>query len=89
MKMMREKESEKDHTISELMKISLELKERLDQEEVQAETMKHVVTDKSVSEIEETVQNFPETLEKIKQATKPCDTFDEALQQARAIKIKP
>jgi len=89
MKIMREKESDKDHTISELMKISLELKERLDQEEVQAETMKHVVTDKSVSEIEETVQNFPETLEKIKQATKPCDTFDEALQQARAIKIKP
>ena len=58
MKLMREKESEKDTAISELMKISLELKSRIDQEEVRAEIMEHVGTDKSLDEIQDAVDNF-------------------------------
>lgn len=58
MKLMREKESEKDHTISELMKISLELKDRLDSEEVRQEILSQVGTDKSLGEIQEAVKNF-------------------------------
>jgi len=58
MKLMREKESEKDHTISELMKISLELKDRLDSEKVQAEILSQVHNEKSVAEIQDLVDNF-------------------------------
>lgn len=72
MKMMQEKESEKDHTISELMKISLELKDRLDSEEVQAEILSQVDTEKSVGEIQDVVQNFDTKLEEaiLKEAEK-------------------
>lgn len=58
MKLMREKEKEKDHAISELMKISLELKSRIDEEEVRQEIMAHVGTDKSLDEIQDAVDNF-------------------------------
>ena len=58
MKMMQEKEFEKDHTISELMKISLELKDRLDSEEVQQEIISQVDNDKSLGEIQEAVKDF-------------------------------
>ena len=58
MKLMREKEHEKDNVISELMKISLELKDRFDQEKVQQEIMSQVGTDKSVAEIQELTQDF-------------------------------
>jgi len=58
MKTMREKESEKDHTISELMKISLELNDRLDSEKVQQEILSQVDNDKSLSEIQDAVDNF-------------------------------
>jgi len=77
MKMMREKEREKDTAISELMKISLELKDRLDEEEVRAEIMSHVGTDKSIDKINDVVQNFDANMEKaIKEAEKsPNHTF--------------
>ena len=58
MKLMREKEVEKDYAISELMKISLELKSRLDEEEVRQEIMSQVGTDKSLEEIQDAVDNF-------------------------------
>lgn len=58
MKLMRDKESEKDRTISELMKISLELKDRLDSEEVRQEIISHVGNDKSVGEVQKIVNNF-------------------------------
>jgi len=58
MRSMREKEQEKDHSINELMKISLELKSRLDEEEVRQEIMSQVGTDKSLNEIESEVRDF-------------------------------
>lgn len=64
MKLMRDKESEKDRTISELMKISLELKDRLDSEVVRQEILSQVGTEKSVSEIKDVVQNFEVNREK-------------------------
>lgn len=57
-KIIREKEKEKDIAISELMKISLELKDRLDQEEVKAEILSQVDNDKSVGDIQKIVKNF-------------------------------
>jgi len=74
---MREKEQEKDTAISELMKISLELKDRLDQEAVQSEIMAHVGTDKSVEEIEDAVKDFDANMEKaIEEAEKsPHHTY--------------
>jgi len=64
MKMMREKEIEKDHSISELMKISLELKSRIDSEEVRQEILSQVDTEKSVGEIQESTQDFDAKREK-------------------------
>lgn len=64
MKLMHEKEIEKDHAISELMKISLDLKSRLDEEEVRAEIMAEVGTDKSLDEIQELTQDFDAKREK-------------------------
>lgn len=58
MKLMREKEIEKDRSINELMKISLELKDRIDQKEVRAEIMANMDTELSLDEIEEAVRNF-------------------------------
>jgi len=63
MKLMREKELEKDLAISELMKISLELKSRIEEEEVRAEIMAQVSTDKSVEEIEDAVKDFDANME--------------------------
>ena len=71
MKKMREKEIEKDTAISELMKISLELKSRLDEEEVRAEIMSQVGTEKSVGEIQDLTQNFENNMNKaIKESNK-------------------
>ena len=64
MKIMREKESEKDHTISELMKISLELKDRLDSEEIREQILSQVDNEMNVEEIEESVRDFDENMEK-------------------------
>jgi len=64
MKLMREKEQEKDFAINELMKISLELKSRLDEEEVRTEIMEHVDTDKSLDEIQDAVNNFDTDMKK-------------------------
>ena len=64
MKLMREKEKQKDNAINELMKISLELKDRLDQEAVREEIMASVGTEKSVAEIEELTQNFDSNMQK-------------------------
>ena len=77
MKLMREKEVEKDTAINELMKISLELKSRLDEEEVRAEIMAQVGTDKSLDEIQAVVDNFDANMEKaIKEAEKsPNHTY--------------
>ena len=65
MKIMREKEIEKDTAISELMKISLELKSRLDEEEVRAEIMSQIDTDKSVEEIQDLTHNFENNMNKV------------------------
>ena len=69
MRLMREKESEKDHTISELMKISLELKDRLDEEKEMAdeeENRQKIMSqggtgNKSVEETKEMWKNFEES----------------------------
>lgn len=69
MKLMRDKESEKDHTISELMKISLELKDRLDEEKEMAdeeENRQEIMSqggtgNKSVEETKEMWKNFEES----------------------------
>jgi len=58
MRLMREKEQEKDHAISELMKISLDLKSRIEEEEVRQEILSQVGTDKSLDEIQDAVDNF-------------------------------
>ena len=57
MKIMREKEQEKDHAISELMKISLELKSRID-EDFEPEPLPAPPLDKSLNEIQEAVRDF-------------------------------
>ena len=64
MTLMREKEKEKDHAISELMKISLDLKSRIDSEEVRQEILSQVDTEKSVGEIQESTQDFDAKREK-------------------------
>ena len=64
MKLMREKEKEKDHAISELMKISLDLKSRIDSEEVRQEILSQVDTEKSVDDIKESTQDFDAKREK-------------------------
>lgn len=64
MKLMRDKESKKDNVISELMKISLELKDRLDSEEVRVEILSQVGTEKSVEEIQNLTQNFDSNMNK-------------------------
>lgn len=58
MKTMRENEIEKDFAISELMKISLELKERLDSEEFEPDSIPTPVLDKSLSDIKSAVKDF-------------------------------
>ena len=64
MRLMREKEIEKDFAISELMKISLDLKSRIEEEEVRQEIMSQVDTEKSVGEIQESTQDFDAKREK-------------------------
>ena len=69
MTLMREKESEKDLAISELMKISLELKDRLDEEKEMAdeeENRQEIMSqggtgNKSVDETKEMWKNFEES----------------------------
>ena len=69
MKMMREKEREKDFAINELMKISLELKERLDPEAFEPEPLPTPPVDKSLSDIQDAVTSF-DVQEAIEEAEK-------------------
>ena len=57
MKLMREKEKEKDFAISELMKISLELKDRIE-EGFEQEPSPTPVLNKSLTDIKRAVQDF-------------------------------
>ena len=58
MKLMREKEKEKDFAINKLMKISLELKERLDPEDFEPDPLPAPPLNKSLNNIESAVQDF-------------------------------
>ena len=66
MTLMREKEREKDLAISELMKISLELKNRLDpeEEEIREEIVSNVDTPMNRTEIRMAAYNFDSNLKK-------------------------
>jgi len=58
MKLMREKENQKDLAISEFSKLILDLTDRLDAQEVREQIMSQVGTDQTVEEINEAVKNF-------------------------------
>jgi|GEM_PF-1251535 len=82
MKLMREKEQQKDLAISELMKITLELKNEIDTEKIDQQILSEIDNDKSVDEINAIMNKFEKGNGEYMDRTGEIVTLEDAKKEA-------